>query len=86
MIYRAKIAPWKDGDGWQSHQIADRTANTLDELLGEINRLQLDMDAGHDGLDYSIDIYRYKDHIAEFWYTTYIRDGITIDGVLHSIS
>ena len=85
MRYIAKIALWKDGDGWQAHQIANRIANTIEELLGEINCLQLEMEAGHDGLDYNVDIYRGEILISEFWITGYMRDGIIIDGFKYTI-
>ena len=82
--YTAKICPWQDGHGWQAHDIADRHGKEIDELLYEVNRLELDMDAGYDGLDYSVDIYREDEHIAEFWISDYCDIGVVIDGMRYT--
>jgi len=85
-----KIYPWKDGQGWQEHDIADRTGKTLDEVFGDFSRLELLSTITTEELenlqmDYSLEVYRDADKIAEFWLSEFIKNGVTVDGVKYSV-
>jgi len=82
--FNMKICPWKDGQGWQEHWIADRQADAIADLFVQLNKLQLDMDCG-DGDDYSVDVYSGKTKIAEFWLSEFLKNGVEIDGVKYSV-
>jgi len=81
MKYRMKIYPWQNGQGWQAHDIADRTADTLEELFNQMLRLELAPDTD---MDYSLDIYGDGKPIAGFWLSVYLQNGITIDSITYS--
>jgi len=78
MKFTIKIFPWKNGQGWQEHCIADRTGKTIAEALNELNKLELSRDVD-DGMDYSLELYKDTEKIAEFWLSEFVNNGITIN-------
>jgi hypothetical protein len=91
MKFTIKIYPWKNGQGWQEHQIADRKRKTIIEVFSEFNRLELlppkatAVDLEKEDIDYSLELYRGEDKIAEFWYSELLRNGVIVDGVKYSV-
>ena len=80
MKYTLEICPWENWNGWQSHEIVNKTGNTVKGLLFELSELVL---ASADtlmktGRDYSVEIYKGSTAIARFWISDYLKNGIRI--------
>jgi hypothetical protein len=91
MKYTIKICPWKNGQGWQEHDIADRHGKTIADVFSEFNKLELlppkatAVDLEKEGVDYSLELYKAEDKIAEFWYSEFLRNGVVVGNVKYSI-
>jgi len=85
--YTMKFCPWKNGQGWQQHCIADRIAKTAKGLFSELHRLFF-LDVGNfleEDTDISVCVFEGNDKIGEFWMSDYIENGAVIGGVKYSI-
>ena len=82
MKYKATINPWKCGEGWKSHCIADREANSIGDLLGEINKLEFYREDLKD-TDYLIVVSRGGKDIVQFWLAYFLEHGVVIEDVLY---
>ncbi len=63
-MYRASFGVWEDGSGWQAHQIKDRTADTMEDLLRQIRELELYAD---DTVDYQVTVFCRGEVTDTFW-------------------